>query len=112
MAGLSEPKKETQYNFSSYITAYALHLRFQNICLNAAQGNGRSYCVRHIEHTNTRCDKAAQLLNIKVRTCVATTGLPTIKCFFYIRGSITCTKNSNPHDNITVLKVTQNPITS
>jgi len=82
MAGFSEAKKETQHNFTSYITAYALSLHFQNTCLNAALGNGRIYCVGHTEHTNTHCDKVAQLLNIKVGTCVVTTALSRIKCYF------------------------------
>jgi len=58
--------------------------------------------VGHTEHTNTHCDKAAQLLNIKLGTCAVTTGLSGIN-FFIIRGSMTYTKNSNPYDKTAVL---------
>lgn len=113
MAGFSEAKKKTQYNFSSYITAYALRLHFQNTRLNAALGYGRIYCVGHNEHTNTHCDKATQLFNIKAGTCVVTTGLSRIK-FFNHSWFDYLYKKQQPRrqDNIIALKVTQNLITS
>jgi hypothetical protein len=81
MAGLSEPKNKPQHNFNSYIRAYALYLHYQNTRLNAAYGNGRIYCVDHTEPMNTHCNKAAQLLNIKVGKRAAPTALSKIIIF-------------------------------